>query len=103
MPTNTPQSTSTNTPKPTNTSTPKPTEKGTATPTDIPSETSTSSGQTDEEGDILGAKEGNTATSSVTLERAASRKVFIITFLFIGIGCAGLSLAIVLRKQFFNS
>jgi len=93
--TNTPTSTS----KPTNTSTPKPT----ATPTQTPSEASQSSGLNKEKEDILGAKTENESTSSVSMGRAASRKVFIITFLFIGIGCAGLSLAIVLRKQFFSS
>ncbi|KKT36667.1 MAG: hypothetical protein UW37_C0018G0010 [Candidatus Gottesmanbacteria bacterium GW2011_GWA2_44_17] len=104
-PTNTqgPTSTVTPTPKPTNTSTSKPTEKKTPTPTSSSFEISTSSGQNREEGDILGAKEENTTTSSATMERAPSKKVFIITFLFIGIGCAGLSLAIVLRKQFFSS
>jgi len=103
--TNTPTCTHTPTPaatsKPTNTSTLKPTEKGTATPTQTLSEASQSSDLTKEKEDILGAKTENVATSSVSMERAASRKVFIITFLFIGIGCAGLSLAIVLKKQFF--
>gem|GEM_PF-6155352 len=104
--TNTPSPTSksisTSTPKPTNTSTPKPTEKGTATPTSVQSIVGTSSGQKSEEGGILGAKEENMATSSVAMERAASYKVFIITFLFIGIGCALLSCMLVIRKQFFS-
>jgi len=100
MPTTTPTNTPTKTPtpKPTSTLTPNPTEK--KTPMKNQLNESTASGQNGE-GEILGAKEGNTASSSVSMERAASRKVFIITFLFIGIGCAGLSLAIVLRKQFF--
>jgi hypothetical protein len=103
--TNSPQATSTNpivTQKSTNTITPKPTEKGTVTPTSS-SQTSTSSGKNGEEGEILGAKDDSTATSSVAMERAASYKIFIITFLFIGIGSALLSLALVLRKQFFSS
>jgi len=106
-PTNSPQPTSIHTPiftpKPTNTSSPKPTEKKTLTPTKNMSEMSTSSGQQGEEEDVLGAKADDTATSSVTMERVPSYKVFIITFLFIGIGSALLSLAFVLRKQFFSS
>ena len=99
--TSTPRPTATPLPTHTPTSTPKPTEKGTATPTQTLSEASQSSDLNKEKEDILGAKTENVSTSSVSMERAASRKVFIITFLFIGIGCAGLSLAIVLRKQFF--
>ena len=98
-PTNTPMNIPTSTLKSANTSTPKPTDK--IIQSQIQSEISTLSGQNSEEGDVLGAKNKNTATSSVAMERAASRKVFIITFLFIGIGSALLSLAIVLRKQFF--
>jgi len=113
-PTNSPHPTVTSTPspttKPTNTLTPKvtptvkPTEKKTPTPkpTESVSEISTVSGQKNEGGDILGAKDDNAASSSVTMERTPSNKVFIITFLFIGIGCALLSLALVLRKQFFQ-
>jgi hypothetical protein len=52
---------------------------------------------------ILGAENTNTSTSSVTMERTPSKKVFIITSLFIGIGSALLSLVFVLRKQFFNA
>jgi len=106
-PTNIPTSTPTNTPtatsKPTNTITPKPTEKETATPTQNTVEANKLSDKSNEMKDVLGAKDEHAATSSITMERAGSQKVFIITFLFISIGCAVLSAAIALRKQFFSS
>lgn len=109
-PTNSPQPTSTNTPtptnKPTNTPTPKitvtqkPTQKYSPTPTERILDSSSVSGQVNNEGEILGAKDEKVTTSSVT-PAPASKKPLIITFLFIGIGCALLSIALVLRKQFF--
>jgi len=106
-PTNTPTDTPTKTPTPKNTNTPtkSPTPKKTMTPTLQGISTSTgeivtSSGTKEE--NVLGAKDEDKSTSSVTFERTPSRKVFIITFLFIGIGCALFSLVLVLRKHFFQ-
>lgn len=111
-PTNSPQSTVTHTPtqtpKPTNTPTVKsmqtstPTITGKKTPTPTEEVLDISSSSSVSQGNILGAKDDASATSSVVFERAPSKKVLIITFLFIGIGTALLSLAVVLRKQFFQ-
>jgi hypothetical protein len=121
-PTNTPTPTHTPTPTPqptsTHTPTSMPTVKSTNTPSQKPSirvtekiiirttpqvdTTSTSSQQPMNE-TVLGAENVNTSTSSITMEQAPSNKVFIIMSLFIGIGSALLSLAFVLRKQFFNT
>jgi len=114
-PTNTPSAT----PQPTSTHTPTPTSKSTNTPSQKPSirptekieannaslvnTISSSSQQINMNETILGAENTNTSTSSVTMERTPSKKVFIITSLFIGIGSALLSLVFVLRKQFFNA
>jgi len=105
-PTNTPiptcTTTPTSTPKLTSTPTIKPTVKTTITPVMLSSH-SADTNKIREEGDILGKEEHQISTSSVTLERTPSHKVFIITFLFIGMGSALLSLLYVLRKQLFSS
>ena len=106
-PTNTPTNTPANTP--TSAHTPTSTPKPTATPTPTKEVTPTpEQGQTgrgiDDESEnrnVLGVESESNTTPSAILKRPSSYKTFIITFLFISLGCAILSLAVVLRKQFF--
>lgn len=105
-PTDAPINTSTCTPKPSNTSTPTltktPTGKPSTTSTIVPTGTQDASESATEhigEPNVLGVE---TASREAGVSSQSSRQPLIITFIFLGAGCALLCLAFTFRKTFMR-